>query len=131
MSSRRSLMFCSRSRKLRFKIPLLIFLAYLCLGDKPSVISSFEPPKVEKRWRYFHTYDFFGPLKNLSWVRFRVPPMFFSLFHQQFLKGQSSKLIFSSGFLAEKHANLGDCKEQQGKITPKSCASGWIRTLGP
>ena len=68
---------------------------------KQSVISSFDPPKMEKRWRCYHTYFrlLWTPWK-LSWVRFRVPPPFFSLLIQQFLEGLSSKLIFSWGFLA-------------------------------
>ena len=39
--------------------------AALSLRYKLSVISSFNPPKMENRWRYFHAFDFFRSLKKI------------------------------------------------------------------
>ena len=52
---------------------------------KLSVIGSFDPPKVEKRWRYYHAFDFFGPL-NKSVVGSIPGATPVPLFLQQFLE---------------------------------------------
>ena len=88
----------------------------ICLPDndyryKPSVLSSFDPPKVEKRWRYYHTFYCFGPLKKsvMGSIPGAAPVLIFV--SPTVLGGTIIKIdVFLRGFLAIKHDNLGDCK---------------------
>ena len=45
------------------------------------------PPKLKRDGAFIILFTSLNPSKNLSWVRFRVPPLFFSLLLQQLLDG--------------------------------------------
>ena len=91
---------------------------------KPSVISSFDPPKMEKRWRYYHIFDFFGPIKKIVMgsIPGAVRVLFFA--YSTIHGGTIIEIDLSWGFLAIKDANLGDCKKLTRKDNPKKL---WIR----
>ena len=54
-----------RIRMLQSIISIWLLYFYLSLFNKPSVMSSIDPPKTEKRWRFYHTFDFFERLKKI------------------------------------------------------------------
>ena len=87
--------------------------------NKPSVVSSFDPPKVEKRWRYYHTFDFFGPLKKsvMGSIPGADPVLFFV--SPTVLGWTIIKIDLFLGLFRHKTSKFGQLRRLTRKDSPK------------
>ena len=87
--------------------------------NKPSVMSSFDPPKVEKRWRFYHTFHFFEPLKKsvMGSIPGAVPVLFFA--SPTVLGGAIIKIDLCLRLSRHRTCKFGQLQRLTRKYSPK------------